>query len=56
MFGGLDAFGIHSAQQSFHPNATGHAQFGRCVTEFVTSGLPSARCLRGSDGNLHAVA
>jgi lysophospholipase L1-like esterase len=56
VFGGLDAFGIHSAQQSFHPNATGHAQFGRCVTEFVNSGRSTARCLRGSDGNLHAVA
>ncbi|GLZ36920.1 GDSL-type esterase/lipase family protein [Actinokineospora sp. NBRC 105648] len=55
-YGGLDAVGIHMAQQSFHPNATGHAQLGRCVTEFVTSGSQSARCLVGADGNLHAVA
>ncbi|MEU5696638.1 GDSL-type esterase/lipase family protein [Actinosynnema sp. NPDC020468] len=54
--GGLDAFGIHLAQQSFHPNATAHAQLGRCITEFVTAGTGSARCLEGADGNLHAVA
>lgn len=52
--GGLDAVGIHMAQQSFHPNARGHAQLGRCVTEFVNSGAPSAKCLIGADGNLHA--
>ncbi|MFL6141437.1 MAG: GDSL-type esterase/lipase family protein [Labedaea sp.] len=54
--GGLDAIGIHLAQQSFHPNATGHGQLGRCVTEFVSSGAGSARCLIGADGNLHATA
>lgn len=54
-YGGLDAIGIHTAQESFHPNATGHAQFGRCLTEFINSGLATARCLRGSDGNLHPV-
>jgi lysophospholipase L1-like esterase len=53
--GGLDAIGIHMAQESFHPNAKGHAQLGRCVTEFVNSGRGSAQCLIGSDGNLHAV-
>lgn len=52
--GGLDAIGIHMAQESFHPNAKGHAQLGRCVTEFVSSGRSSAQCLIGSDGNLHA--
>jgi lysophospholipase L1-like esterase len=54
--GGLDAIGIHLAQQSFHPNADAHAQLGRCVTEFVRSGAAGARCLAGADGNLHAVA
>ncbi|MBP2335126.1 lysophospholipase L1-like esterase [Saccharothrix coeruleofusca] len=54
--GGLDAIGLHLAQQSFHPNAAAHGQLGRCLTEFVTSGAGSARCLEGSDGNLHAVA
>jgi lysophospholipase L1-like esterase len=53
--GGLDAIGIHMAQESFHPNAKGHAQLGRCVTEFVNSGRPNAQCLIGSDGNVHAV-
>ncbi len=53
--GGLDAIGIHMAQQSFHPNARGHGQLGRCVTEFVNSGAASASCRIGSDGNLHAV-
>jgi lysophospholipase L1-like esterase len=52
--GGLDAIGIHLAQQSFHPNARGHAQLGRCVTEFINSGAGSASCLIGPDGNLHA--
>lgn len=55
-YGGLDAIGIHTAQESFHPNATGHGQFGRCIREFVSSGAASARCLIGGDGNLHAVA
>ncbi|HEU5473843.1 MAG TPA: GDSL-type esterase/lipase family protein [Actinophytocola sp.] len=55
VYGGLDAIGIHMAQQSFHPNARGHNQLGRCVTEFVQSGASSATCLVGSDGNLHAV-
>ncbi|MEU4743637.1 GDSL-type esterase/lipase family protein [Actinosynnema sp. NPDC023658] len=54
--GGLDAVGIHLAQQSFHPNAAAHDQLGRCITEFVNAGAGSARCLAGSDGNLHAVA
>ena len=54
--GGLDAIGLHLAQQSFHPNAAAHAQLGRCVTEFVRGGAPAARCLQGADGNLHAVA
>lgn len=54
-YGGLDAIGIHTAQESFHPNATGHGQLGRCVREFVLSGAGTARCLIGSDGNLHAV-
>ncbi|GAA1277497.1 GDSL-type esterase/lipase family protein [Saccharothrix xinjiangensis] len=53
--GGLDAIGLHLAQQSFHPNAAAHDQLGGCLTEFVTSGAGSARCLEGADGNLHAV-
>jgi hypothetical protein len=56
VFGGLDAVGIHMAQESFHPNAIAHGQLGRCVTQFVASGATSARCLIGGDGNLNAVA
>jgi hypothetical protein len=55
VYGGLDAVGIHLAQESFHPNATAHAQLGRCVTQFVTSGATTARCLAGPDGNLNSV-
>ncbi|WP_209648667.1 GDSL-type esterase/lipase family protein [Kibdelosporangium banguiense] len=56
VYGGLDAIGIHLAQESFHPNAAAHGQLGRCVTQFVNSGADSARCLAGADGNLNAVA
>ncbi len=45
----------HIVQQSFHPNAAGHAQLGRCLTEFYADGLAEGSCLRGADGNLHAV-
>ncbi|MEV4316271.1 SGNH/GDSL hydrolase family protein [Actinocrispum sp. NPDC049592] len=55
VYGGLDAIGIHLAQESFHPNATAHGQLGRCVTEFVNSGANTARCLVGTDGNVHSV-
>ena len=46
----------HIVQQSFHPNASGHAQLGRCLTEFYGDGLGEGSCLRGADGNLHATA
>jgi lysophospholipase L1-like esterase len=46
----------HIVQQSFHPNATGHGQLGRCLTEFYGDGLAEGQCLRGADGNLHANA
>jgi GDSL-like Lipase/Acylhydrolase family len=52
---GLDGIGFHLIQESFHPNALGHEQLGRCVTEFVVSGRASGACVIGSDGNLHAV-
>lgn len=44
----------HAIQESFHPNARGHAQFGRCLTEFLGTNDTSAACLEGEDGNLHA--
>lgn len=52
--GGLDAIGFHLFQESFHPNATGHAQMGRCFGEFVRSGAVQGACLVGADGRLHA--
>jgi lysophospholipase L1-like esterase len=56
--GGLDAVGVHLAQESFHPSALGHAEIGRCVGEFLRAGdaLPrAAACRVGADGHLHAV-
>lgn len=44
-----------AVRQSFHANARGHAQLGRCLTEFAAQPHAAARCLRGGDGNLHAV-
>lgn len=46
----------HVVQQSFHPNARGHGQLGRCLTEFYARADREGACLRGADGNLHAVA
>jgi lysophospholipase L1-like esterase len=48
-------FSFDAARQSFHANARGHAQLGRCLSEFYAQPWLSARCLRGGDGNLHAV-
>jgi hypothetical protein len=49
-----DERATHALQESFHPNANGHAQFGRCLGEFVNTPDRAAACLPGSDGNLHA--
>jgi lysophospholipase L1-like esterase len=56
VYGGLDAFGIHLAQESFHPSAAGHAELGRCVGEFLRAGDPTAACRVGADGHLHATS
>jgi lysophospholipase L1-like esterase len=45
----------HIVQQSYHPNATGHGQFGGCLTEFAALAVREGSCVRGADGNLHAV-
>ncbi|NIH80487.1 GDSL-type esterase/lipase family protein [Amycolatopsis viridis] len=46
----------HAIQESFHPNANGHAEFGRCLSEFLVTDGPRAACLAGQDGHLHPAA
>lgn len=46
----------HATQESYHANKAGHAQFGRCITEFLSTPMPRAACLEGPDGNLHPVS
>jgi len=53
VYGGLDAFGVHLAQESFHPSAAGHAELGRCVGEFLRTSGAAAACRAGADGHLH---
>lgn len=43
----------HAAQESFHLNAAGHAQIGRCMTEFLEATTNEAACVEGADGDLH---
>jgi hypothetical protein len=50
VYGGLDAIGIHVAQESFHPSATGHAEVGRCVGEFLRRDAAQAACRMGRTG------
>lgn len=54
VYGGLDAVGYHLAQESFHPNATGHGQIGTCLGEFVRTGARTGACVVGADGVLRA--
>lgn len=44
----------HALQESFHPNALGHKQFGQCLSEFLTSVDQAAACLPDRNGDLHA--
>jgi hypothetical protein len=44
----------HALQESFHPNAAGHKEFGECLTEFLTTSDRAAACLPDRAGNLHA--
>ena len=48
-------YSFDAVRQSLHVNARGHAQLGRCLTEFAALARSSATCVRGADGNLHAV-
>ncbi|CCH33306.1 GDSL-type esterase/lipase family protein [Actinosynnema sp. NPDC047251] len=45
----------HALQESFHPNARGHEQFGRCMTEFLATSAREASCVADRDGNLTPV-
>lgn len=45
--------GQHAAQESYHANKAGHAQFARCITEFLGTEVRTAACRQGPDGNLH---
>jgi len=56
VYGGLDALGVHLAQESFHPSAAGHAELGRCVGEFLRGPVAAAACRVGADGHLHVTA
>jgi lysophospholipase L1-like esterase len=51
----LNGLGLNLVQQSLHPNALGHLQFGRCLALFAAQAAASARCVRQADGNLAAV-
>ncbi|SER30243.1 GDSL-like Lipase/Acylhydrolase family protein [Actinokineospora terrae] len=50
---GDDDRASHALQESFHPNAAGHAQLGRCFGEFLVTDSRAAACLPGADGDLH---
>ena len=50
-----NGLGLNLVQQSMHPNALGHAQFGRCLASFAALTASAARCVRQADGNLTAV-
>lgn len=45
----------HAIQESFHPNRRGHAQFGRCLTDFFAMNSETGACTADEDGELHAV-
>ena len=51
----VHGIGGNLVQESFHPNARGHAQMGGCIGEFYTTDATQAACRRGADGNLHPV-
>jgi lysophospholipase L1-like esterase len=45
----------HALQESFHPNAKGHEQVGRCLTDFLGTSAKTAACVADQEGNLKAV-
>lgn len=46
----------HALQESFHPNAKGHAEIARCVSDFLAGPAGSAACLPDFAGELRPVA
>jgi len=51
-----DERATHALQESFHPNAAGHEQFGACLAEFLTMSDRAAACLPDKRGDLHAAS
>lgn len=45
----------HAMQESFHANAAGHAQFGRCLGEFLAGNEQTAVCLPDAEGDLRPI-
>ncbi|SEF61182.1 GDSL-like Lipase/Acylhydrolase family protein [Saccharopolyspora kobensis] len=43
----------HAMQESYHANAAGHRQLGRCLSEFLATTEETASCLPDDRGNLH---
>jgi lysophospholipase L1-like esterase len=46
----------HATQESFHSNAAGYAEIGRCMGEFLTSLEINAACVADQRGDLQAVS
>ncbi len=44
----------HLAQQSFHPDAQGHREFGRCLGQFYAKSARTGACQVGRGGTLYA--
>ncbi|MDX8028767.1 GDSL-type esterase/lipase family protein [Lentzea sp. BCCO 10_0856] len=42
----------HALQESFHPNARGHEQIARCLTEFLAADKRDGACVPRLDGTL----
>ncbi|MBB5956936.1 lysophospholipase L1-like esterase [Saccharothrix tamanrassetensis] len=57
-FDGLrdEARARHALQESFHPNARGHEQFGRCMSAFLSTTARTASCVPDRSGNLDPVS
>ncbi|ACU38817.1 hypothetical protein KCV87_30485 [Actinosynnema pretiosum subsp. pretiosum] len=56
-FDGLrdEARARHALQESFHPNARGHAAFGGCMAEFLGANTRYGACEPNDDGGLDLV-